>query len=233
MVLHSGRIAEMATGEGKTLVATFPGLPERAHRQGRARRDGERLPGRARQRVDGRGLPLSQPDRRLHPERAEFRAAPPAVPVRHHLRHELGDGLSITCATTAWPRARPSRCSAGTSYAIVDEVDSILIDEARTPLIIAGPATVSSHQYDKFKGPIERLVQAQNLEANRWAADAKKHARRGQDGGGRPPDVQDQELDAAQQAAAEDDRGAGLPRAPWTTRSWRFTRTRARPSSTS
>ena len=63
----------------------------------------------------------------------------------------------------------------GHIYAIVDEVDSILIDEARTPLIIAVPATVSSHQYDKFKGTIERVVQAQNLEANRWAADAKKH----------------------------------------------------------
>ena len=62
----------------------------------------------------------------------------------------------------------------GHPYAIVDEVDSILIDEARTPLIIAGPATVSSHQYDKFKGTIERIVQAQSLEANRWAADAKK-----------------------------------------------------------
>ena len=57
----------------------------------------------------------------------------------------------------------------------MDEVDSILIDEARTPLIIAGPATVSSHQYDKFKGSIERLVQAQSLESSRWAAEAKKH----------------------------------------------------------
>ncbi len=62
----------------------------------------------------------------------------------------------------------------GHPYAIVDEVDSILIDEARTPLIIAGPATVSSHQYDKFKDVIQRLVYAQNLEANRWAADARK-----------------------------------------------------------
>ncbi len=62
----------------------------------------------------------------------------------------------------------------GHVYAIVDEVDSILIDEARVPLIIAGPATISTHQFDKFKGPIERIVQAQSLEANRWAADAKK-----------------------------------------------------------
>jgi preprotein translocase subunit SecA len=56
----------------------------------------------------------------------------------------------------------------------VDEVDSVLIDEARVPLIIAGQAAVSSHQYDKLKPAIERLVQAQNNEANRWAAEARK-----------------------------------------------------------
>src|SRR5262249_5781189 len=61
----------------------------------------------------------------------------------------------------------------GHYFAIVDEVDSILIDEARTPLIISGPTTVTTHQYDKFRPLIERLIQAQTLEASRWAQEAK------------------------------------------------------------
>ncbi len=59
MVLHKGRIAEMKTGEGKTLVATLPVLSERARRQGRPRRHGQRLPGQARLRVDGPDLQRS------------------------------------------------------------------------------------------------------------------------------------------------------------------------------
>ena len=57
----------------------------------------------------------------------------------------------------------------GYYYAIVDEVDSILIDEARTPLIISGPATVSTHQYDKCKPLVEQLVRKQNMLCNRLA----------------------------------------------------------------
>ena len=55
----------------------------------------------------------------------------------------------------------------GYHFAIVDEVDSILIDEARTPLIISGPATVSTHQYDKFKPLVEQLVKKQTMLCNR------------------------------------------------------------------
>ncbi|HYZ71818.1 MAG TPA: SEC-C metal-binding domain-containing protein, partial [Chthoniobacterales bacterium] len=62
----------------------------------------------------------------------------------------------------------------GHYYAIVDEVDSILIDEARTPLIISGPATVSSHQYDKFKPLVEQLVKRQTMLCNRLASEAKE-----------------------------------------------------------
>jgi hypothetical protein len=84
----------------------------------------------------------------------------------------------------------------GHAYAIVDEVDSILIDEARTPLIIAGPATVSSHQYDKFKGN-DRAARAgaeprgESLGRRREEADRRRQHR-----GGGPPALQDQELDA-------------------------------------
>src|SRR2546426_1064436 len=60
----------------------------------------------------------------------------------------------------------------GYHFAIVDEVDSILIDEARTPLIISGPATVSTHQYDKFKPLVEQLVRKQTKLCNRLASEA-------------------------------------------------------------
>jgi preprotein translocase subunit SecA len=69
----------------------------------------------------------------------------------------------------------------GYHFAIVDEVDSILIDEARTPLIISGPATVSTHQYDTYRPLVDQLVKKQLLLCNRLVADAdalweqKKH----------------------------------------------------------
>ncbi|MBV8900050.1 MAG: SEC-C domain-containing protein, partial [Verrucomicrobia bacterium] len=62
----------------------------------------------------------------------------------------------------------------GHYYAIVDEVDSILIDEARTPLIISGPATVSSHQYDRFKPLVEQLVKRQTMLCNRLMGEARE-----------------------------------------------------------
>jgi preprotein translocase subunit SecA len=61
-----------------------------------------------------------------------------AIPLRHHLRHEQRVRLSTTCATTAWPRSKEQQVQRGHYFAIVDEVDSVLIDEARTPLIISG-----------------------------------------------------------------------------------------------
>src|SRR5207253_2467126 len=67
---------------------------------------------------------------------------------------------------------RGQQVQRGYHYAIVDEVDSILIDEARTPLIISGPATISTHQYDKWKPLIEQLVRKQNMLCNRVASEA-------------------------------------------------------------
>ena len=69
---------------------------------------------------------------------------------------------------------REQQVQRGYNYAIVDEVDSILIDEARTPLIISGPATVSTHQYDKWKPLVEQLVRKQNMLCNRIASEAKE-----------------------------------------------------------
>ena len=88
MVLHEGKISEMKTGEGKTLVATLPVYLQRARRQGRARGDGERLPGPARRGVDGRDLCLSWHEDRRDRAWAQRRGAPRRLRRRHHLRHQ-------------------------------------------------------------------------------------------------------------------------------------------------
>ena len=69
---------------------------------------------------------------------------------------------------------REQQVQRGYNFAIVDEVDSILIDEARTPLIISGPATVSTHQYDKWKPLVDQLVRKQTMLCNRLASEAKE-----------------------------------------------------------
>ena len=76
---------------------------------------------------------------------------------------------------------REQQVQRGYHYAIVDEVDSILIDEARTPLIISGPATVSTHQYDRFKPLVDQLVRKQNMLCNRLASEAKEAFDKGED----------------------------------------------------
>ena len=86
--LHFGNVAEMKTGEGKTLTSRVARLPQRARRQGRARRHRQRLPGQTRQRVDGPGAPLPRPGRRRDPGADDARRAPRRLRRRHHLRHQ-------------------------------------------------------------------------------------------------------------------------------------------------
>ncbi len=69
---------------------------------------------------------------------------------------------------------REQQVQRGYYYAIVDEVDSILIDEARVPLIISGPATVSTHQYDRFKPLVDQLVRKQSMLCNRLISEARE-----------------------------------------------------------
>ncbi len=88
MILHGGNIAEMVTGEGKTLVATLPAYPECPGRQGRPRRHGERLPGPPRHGVDGPAVHGPGHDRRQHPKRHGVGRAAEVLRLRHHLRHE-------------------------------------------------------------------------------------------------------------------------------------------------
>jgi preprotein translocase subunit SecA len=173
MVLHSGRIAEMATGEGKTLVATLPAYLNALTGRGvhvvtvndyLAARDSEWM-GEV-----YRFLNLTVGCIQ-HGQTPDIRRQQYMCDIVYGTNAEMGfDYLRDNGMATS----KAEQVQRGHIYAIVDEVDSILIDEARVPLIIAGPATISTHQYDKFKGPIERIVQAQALESNRWAADAKK-----------------------------------------------------------
>ena len=100
MVLHHGRIAEMKTGEGKTLAATLPAVLNSLSRARRARRDGQRLPGPARLRMDGADLQVPGPERRR--SRARHRptssARPPTIPTSPTAR--TTSSASTICATT-------------------------------------------------------------------------------------------------------------------------------------
>lgn len=173
MVLHSGRISEMATGEGKTLVATAPMYLNALAGRGAhvvtvndylSRRDAEWMG----QLYGFLGLTtgIIQHDQPPDIRRAQYEAD-----ITYGTNAEFGfDYLRDNGMATS----RDQQVQRGHFFAIVDEVDSILIDEARTPLIISGPSTVSTHQYDRFKPLVEQLVRKQNLLCNRLASEAKE-----------------------------------------------------------
>ena len=155
MVLHQGKIAEMKTGEGKTLVATLPVFLNALEGKGvhvvtandyLARRDSEWM-GRI---YTFLGLTVGVI---VHEMDDEQRKAAYACDVTYATNNELGfdylrDNMKYRLDAMA---QRPF------NYAIVDEVDSILIDEARTPLIISGPAEDSSELYRRADTVIPRL----------------------------------------------------------------------------
>src|ERR1700704_2750165 len=173
MVLHRGRIAEMATGEGKTLVATLPLYLNALAGRGAhlvtvndylARRDAEWMG--ALYNFLGLTVGCIQHDQEPDVRRQQY-----ACDITYGTNSEFGfDYLRDNGMATT----REQQVQRGYHYAIVDEVDSILIDEARTPLIISGPATISTHQYDKWKPLVEQLVRKQNMLANRLASEAKE-----------------------------------------------------------
>jgi preprotein translocase subunit SecA len=173
MVLHRGRISEMATGEGKTLVATLPLYLNALTGKGAhlvtvndylARRDAEWM-GEL-YRFLGLTCGCIQ-----HDEPPDLRRQQYAQDITYGTNSEFGfdylrdNGMAAT---------REQQVQRGYNYAIVDEVDSILIDEARTPLIISGPSTVSTHQYDKWKPLVDQLVRKQTMMCNRLASEAKE-----------------------------------------------------------
>ncbi len=171
IVLHKGRIAEMATGEGKTLVATMPlylnALAGNAHlvtaNDFLAARDAEWM-GEI-YRLLGMTVGCIQHDQSPQLRRQQY-----ACDITYGTNSEFGfdylrDNGMATSAETQVQR--------GHWYAIVDEVDSILIDEARTPLIISGPSTLATHQFDKVKPQVAELVRAQAMLCNRLVTQAK------------------------------------------------------------
>ncbi len=156
IVLHEGKIAEMKTGEGKTLVATLPVYLNALAGRGvhvvtvndyLARRDAEwmgRLYG-----FLGMSVGVIQ-----HELNDRQRQEAYAREITYGTNNEFGfDYLRDNMKFTLESMVQPRRC-----YAIVDEVDSILIDEARTPLIISGPAEESTDKYYKIDAIIPRLT---------------------------------------------------------------------------
>src|SRR5881296_2225650 len=178
VVLHRGRIAEMATGEGKTLVATLPLYLNALTGRGAhlvtvndylARRDAEWMG----QLYTFLGLTVGCIE---HDQEPDVRRQQYAMDITYGTNSEFGfDYLRDNGMATT----REQQVQRGYHYAIVDEVDSILIDEARTPLIISGPATISTHQYDKWKPLIEQLVRKQTMLCNRVASEAAEKFEQG------------------------------------------------------
>ena len=171
IVLHQGRIAEMATGEGKTLVATLPlylnALAGNVHlvtvNDYLAARDAEWV-GEVYKFL---GLTVGCIQ---HDQKPDIRRAQYTCDITYGTNAEFGfdylrdNGMATSIET---------QVQRGHFFAIVDEVDSILIDEARTPLIISGPSTVSTHAYDKYKPQVAELVRAETMLCNRIVSEAK------------------------------------------------------------
>ncbi|MDD9858130.1 MAG: preprotein translocase subunit SecA [Gammaproteobacteria bacterium] len=159
-VLNSGRIAEMKTGEGKTLVATLPaylnavaGVPVHivTVNDYLARRDAEWMG--AIYRFLGLQVGVIVPGQDPEEKRAAYRCD-----IVYGTNNEFGfDYLRDNMAFTA-----AERFQRGLGFAIVDEVDSILIDEARTPLIISGPAEESTHLYTRIDKIAPRLTRQES-----------------------------------------------------------------------
>jgi preprotein translocase subunit SecA len=165
MALHFGWIAEMKTGEGKTLVSTMPVYLNALASRGvhvvtvndyLARRDSEWM-GQVHRFL---GLTVGRVSPEL-PDFADKREAY-ACDVTYGTNTELGfDYLRDNMA-----RSRDAMVQRGHVYGIVDEVDSILIDEARTPLIISGPAAESAKLYYQFAGIARILVRDEDYEVD-------------------------------------------------------------------
>ncbi len=172
MALHEGQIAEMKTGEGKTLVSTLAGYLNAIPAKGvhivtvndyLARRDSEQM-GRIYHFL-GMTVGLLQNGMQLDLKRPAYQAD-----VTYGTNSEFGfDYLRDNMVVR--PQQRVQR---GHAYAIVDEVDSILIDEARTPLIISGAGTKSADTYKKFARAVRGLTRGEEPEFDVMAVGAER-----------------------------------------------------------
>ncbi|MBK1856304.1 preprotein translocase subunit SecA [Verrucomicrobiaceae bacterium 5K15] len=174
IALHRGMIAEMQTGEGKTLVATLPvflnaltglGVHVVTVNDYLARRDSEWMGAVFKYLGLTVGCIQSQMPPHLRREKYE-------CDITYGTNAEFGfDYLRDNGMSSS----KEEQVQRGHYFSIIDEVDSILIDEARTPLIISGPSTVSNtEQYGRYKPLIEQLVKRQNTLCNELAEEAKK-----------------------------------------------------------
>jgi len=174
VVLHQGKIAEMATGEGKTLVATLPVFLNALTGRGvhvitvndyLAKRDSEWM-GPIYQ---FHGLSVDCIDK--HTPNSDERRTAYACDITFGTNNEFGfDYLRDNMATN--PKDLVQRRH---NYSIVDEVDSVLVDDARTPLIISGPIPRGEHQlYDELKPKVQKLAKAQTELVMKMFTDAKR-----------------------------------------------------------
>jgi preprotein translocase subunit SecA len=172
-VLHKGKISEMGTGEGKTLVATLPVFLNALTRNGvhvvtvndyLSKRDSEWM---------GplymfHGLTVDCIDK--HTPNSEERRQAYLADITFGTNNEFGfDYLRDNMATHPMDLVQRKH-----NYAIVDEVDSVLIDDARTPLIISGPVPKGEDQlFEDLRPKVERLVNAQKTLATKYLSEAK------------------------------------------------------------
>ena len=185
IILHQGKISEMATGEGKTLVATLPVFLNALTKRGvhlvtvndyLAKRDAEWM-GTL---YEFHGLTIDCIDN-YQPNSDDRRKAYNAD-VTYGTNNEFGfDYLRDNMALSPQDLVQRKH-----NYAIVDEVDSVLIDDARTPLIISGPTPKGElHQFDELKPRIESLIKSQRDLTSEILIKAKKLIKEGneKDGG--------------------------------------------------
>ena len=185
IVLHQGKIAEMATGEGKTLVATLPAYLNALAGRGvhvvtvndyLAKRDSEWMAPL----FQFHGLSIDCIDK--HQPNSEERRQAYACDITYGTNNEFGfDYLRDNMSREAKELVQRKH-----HYAMVDEVDSVLIDEARTPLIISGPVPRGDeHEFHELKPRIQKLVDAQKKLCSQYLNDAKRMIKEGneQEGG--------------------------------------------------
>jgi len=174
IVLHQGKIAEMATGEGKTLVATLPVFLNALTGNGvhvvtvndyLAKRDSEWMG--PLYMFNGLSVDCIDKHKPNSPERRKAYQADITFGTNNEFGFDyLRDNMAISPADLV---------QRSHNYAIVDEVDSVLIDDARTPLIISGPVPNGGDQmFEEYQPLVERLVDVQRKLASQYLAEAKQ-----------------------------------------------------------
>lgn len=174
IVLHEGNIAEMATGEGKTLVSTLPSFLNALGKRGvhlvtvndyLAKRDSEwNAP-----LFEFHGMSVDCIDK--HQPNSDDRRKAYQADITYGTNNEFGfDYLRDNMV-----HSKDEMVQRPHHYAMIDEVDSVLVDDARTPLIISGPVPKGDiHEFDELKPRVEKVVQAQKKYVNGLLTEAKK-----------------------------------------------------------